>query len=131
MPEITEWSLKIPQIQARISTSAVTWAQTLARVSESPLYQLNDLSGGDLVREIVQYRWSKIIELAHATRRLEAKERAKRVDELLHGDYDDQITYNMIKKLDEADKLRVEDLKQRKLDARERKREAWSRRGGK
>lgn len=118
-------------MQAQISTSAVVWAQTLARVSESPLYQLNDLSGGDLVREIVQHRWSKIIELAHATRRLEAKERAKRVDELLYGSYDEQIAHNLIKKLDEADKLRVEDLKQRKLDARERKREAWSRRGGK
>jgi hypothetical protein len=118
-------------MQARISTSAVIWAQTLARVNESPLYQYNDLSGDDLVREIVQYRWSNIISMAHATRRLEAKERTKRMDELLYGSYDEQIAHNMVKKLDEADKLRTEDLKQRKLEARERKREAWSRRGGK
>ena len=95
-----------------------------------PLGHLADLSGSELSREIANYRWNKIVETAHAARRLESKERTKRLDDLQHGSEDEQMAYRLVKKLDEYDKLHAEDIKERKLAARERKREAWSRQKG-
>jgi hypothetical protein len=112
-------------MQARISTSAVSWLSTLARSYEVPLHTFSDMSGDDLIREVALFRWNAIVSMAQNARKAEPKERKKLLDELYYGELDEQLAYKLVKVLDEGDKEYENRTKERKAEERARKREKW------
>jgi hypothetical protein len=112
-------------MQARISQTAVSWLFTLARNRETYISELNNLEGGDLIREIALFRWGIIVQLANDARRAESKERVKKLDELYYGERDAKLAWHLVKLMDEGDKEMAERVKERKQEERARKRESW------